>query len=70
MRAPQTTHTLVVDDSTREMITFLHVSGALIYYDDAGLHVAMRMVNSKIAMCRHHFENVGLGVKFVQRFIR
>jgi 2,4'-dihydroxyacetophenone dioxygenase len=67
---PGAVHTLVVDDSMEEMITFFHVSGALIYYDEAGVPCGHDDVHSKIAMCRDHFENVGLGAEFVQRFIR
>lgn len=67
---PGELHTLVVDEGVEEMITFFHVCGALIYFDDRGRPVGHDDVHTKIAMCRRHFVEVGLGEKFVERFIR
>jgi quercetin dioxygenase-like cupin family protein len=67
---PGEVHTLVVDDSMEEMITFFHVSGALIYYDEKGAPSGHDDVHTKIAMCKRHFTEVGLGADFVQQFVR
>ena len=67
---PGETHTLVVDDDVEEMITLFFISGALIYTDEAGHPVGYDDVHTKIAMCRRHYEQVGLGAEFVEQFIR
>ena len=66
---PGEVHTLVVD-SEDEMITFFHVCGALVYYDEEGRAVGHDDVHTKIEMCRGHFERVGLGADYVRQFIR
>jgi len=66
---PGEVHTLVLDDN-EEMITFFHVSGALIYYDERDTPCGHDDVHTKIKMCKRHFEAVGLGAGFVQQFIR
>jgi hypothetical protein len=63
-------HTLVVDDGADEMVTWFHVSGALIYFDEDDLPCGFDDVHRKIAMCRAHFTAVGLGSDYVERFIR
>ena len=67
---PGEIHTLVVDDGVEEMITLFHVSGALIYIDDAGRTCGWDDVHVKIDMCRRHFTQVGLGDNALQAFIR
>ena len=67
---PGEVHTLVVDDDVPEMITFFHVSGALIYFDDALAPCGYDDVHTKIDMCRRHFSQCDLGADFVNRFIR
>jgi 2,4'-dihydroxyacetophenone dioxygenase len=67
---PGEVHTLVVDSHIEEMITLFHVSGALIYLDEAGKTTAFDDVHIKIAMCRKHFEEVGLGADYVDQFVR
>jgi quercetin dioxygenase-like cupin family protein len=66
---PGETHTLVVD-SADEMVTFFNISGALIYVDADGAVTGYDDVFAKIDMCRRHYEAVGLGTDFVDRFIR
>lgn len=66
---PGEIHTLVVD-SDDEMITMFHVSAALIYFDDELRPCGHDDVHTKIAMCRKHYAEVGLGADFVDQFIR
>jgi 2,4'-dihydroxyacetophenone dioxygenase len=68
--APGETHTLVVDDDVEEMMTLFQVNGAMIYVDPDGAVLAYEDVFTKIEMCRRHYEAVGLGADFVERFIR
>jgi quercetin dioxygenase-like cupin family protein len=67
---PGEIHTLVVDEGVDEMITLFHVSGALIYIDDAGRTCGWDDVHVKIDMCLRHFAAVGLGEDALQQFIR
>lgn len=67
---PGEVHTLVTDDGVDEMITLFHISGALIYVDQAGHTCGYDDVHTKIEMCRQHFEHVGLGADYVEQFIR
>src|SRR6478752_8765942 len=55
---PGEVHTLVVDEGVDEMITFFHVSGALIYVDEQGRPTAYDDVHTKIALCRAHYRKV------------
>jgi 2,4'-dihydroxyacetophenone dioxygenase len=67
---PGETHTLVVPDDVAEMITLFHITGAMIYVDPWGKVTGFEDVFSKVAMCRAHYERVGLGAGYVDRFIR
>jgi hypothetical protein len=67
---PGETHTLVVDEGVEEMITMFQVNGAMIYVDPDGAVLGYEDVFTKIDMCRAHFESVGLGAAYVERFIR
>jgi len=67
---PGETHTLVVPDDCPEMITFLNISGAMIYLDADGHHVGYEDVFTKIEMCRTHYANIGLGASYVDQFVR
>ena len=66
---PGEVHTLVVD-SEEEMITLFHVCGALIYYDEEDRPTGHDDVHTKIALCRAHFDEVGLGEEALLRHIR
>ncbi len=68
--APGETHTLVVDDDVEEMMTLFQVNGAMIYVDADGGMRGYEDVFTKIDMCRKHYEAVGLGADYVDRFIR
>ncbi|MGH8799713.1 MAG: 2,4'-dihydroxyacetophenone dioxygenase family protein [Casimicrobiaceae bacterium] len=67
---PGETHTLVVPDDCAEMITFFNIAGAMIYLDETGRQTGYEDVFSKIEMCRRHYAAAGLGVRFVDQFIR
>ena len=69
---PGEIHTLVVDEvaGVDEMITFFNISGALVYVDAEGNQTGYEDVFTKIAMCRAHYEAVGLGTAYVEQFIR
>jgi 2,4'-dihydroxyacetophenone dioxygenase len=66
---PGEVHTLIVDNDD-EMITLFHVSGALIYYTEAGECCGHDDVHTKLEMCRRHFAATGLGEDFVDQFVR
>ena len=66
---PGEIHTLVVD-SEDEMITLFHVSATLVYFDDQLKPCGHDDVYTKIAMCRKHYIECGLGADFVNQFIR
>lgn len=70
---PGEIHTLVVDDKVgeaTEMITFFNIHGAMIYLDDAGQTTGYEDVFTKIAMCRKHYTEVGLGENYANQFVR
>lgn len=67
---PGEVHTLVVDDGVDEMITMFNVNGAMVYLDEEGNTVGYEDVFTKIEMCRSHYDKVGLGVNFVDQFVR
>jgi 2,4'-dihydroxyacetophenone dioxygenase len=67
---PGDIHTLEVPEGVEEMITLFHVTGAYIYVDPMGKPQAVEDVFSKIDLAKAHFEKVGLGADFVNKFIR
>ncbi|MEM9394564.1 MAG: 2,4'-dihydroxyacetophenone dioxygenase family protein [Pseudomonadota bacterium] len=67
---PGETHTLVVPDDVDEMITYFQVNGVMLYVDPYGKTMGYEDVFTKIEMCRQHYERVGLGADYVERFIR
>ena len=67
---PGETHTLVVPDDVDEMITLFQVNGIMYYVDPWGEPLGYEDVFTKIDMCRAHYESVGLGADYVDRFIR
>ena len=68
---PGEIHTLVVDAATDadEMISFFHISGAMMYLDDKGNTCGYEDAFTKIEMCRRHYAQVGLD-GYVDQFIR
>jgi hypothetical protein len=69
---PGEIHTLVVDEMTGagEMITFFNIHGAMVYVDDAGKVTGYEDVFTKIAMCRKHYVECGLGESYVDTLVR
>lgn len=70
---PGEIHTLVVDEavgSATEMITFFNIHGAMVYVDEAGQTTGYEDVFTKIAICRAHYQAVGLGTDYVDQFVR
>jgi len=67
---PGEIHTLVVEPGHDEMITFFNISGAMVYVDADGNGTGYEDVHTKIAMCRRHYEACGLGVGYVDQFVR
>jgi 2,4'-dihydroxyacetophenone dioxygenase len=67
---PGDIHTLEVPDGVEEMITLFHVTGAYIYVDPDGNAVGVEDVFTKLEAARKHYEAVGLGADYVERFIR
>ncbi len=67
---PGETHTLVVDPHVEEMITLFQVNGAMVYVDPDGNTTGVDDVFSRLNRCRAHYAAVGLGVDYVDQFIR
>ena len=67
---PGETHTLEVPDGVEEMITLFHVTGAYIYVDPDSNAVGVEDVFAKLEAARKHYEAVGLGAEYVDRFVR
>ena len=69
---PGEIHTLVVDEQVgaTEMITFFNIHGAMVYVDEAGAVTGYEDVFTKVAMCRRHYEENGLGGGYVDQFVR
>lgn len=67
---PGDIHTLEIPDGVEEMATLFHVTGAYIYVDPEGTPLGVEDVFSKIEKARAHYDRVGLGVGYVDRFIR
>jgi quercetin dioxygenase-like cupin family protein len=66
---PGDIHTLIVPDDVDEMVTLFHVTGAYVYVDPDGVPEGYEDVFTKLAMAREHFENIGLGADYADRFV-
>ena len=67
---PGETHTLVVPDHVTEMITLFHVTGGYTYVDPSGTALGYEDVFTKLAQARAHYERLGLGADYANRFVR
>lgn len=67
---PGEVHTLVVPDDVEEMMTLFNVTGALVYVDPEGRPTGYEDVFTKLALAREHYEAVGLGADYADRFVR
>jgi hypothetical protein len=64
------THTLVVPEDVTEMATLFHVTGGYTYVDPFGKAMGYEDVFTKLENARQHFERVGLGADYANRFLR
>lgn len=67
---PGETHTLVVPDHVKEMITLFHVTGGYTYVDPSGKALGYEDVFTKLANARTHYEDLGLGADYADRYVR
>jgi len=67
---PGDTHTLYIDEGAGEMITMFQIHGCLVLLDENGAVTGFEDVFSRVEQCRAHFEAVGLGASYVERFLR
>ncbi len=59
----------MVPDGVDEMITDFQVNGVMYYVGPHDQHLKYENVLTKTGMCRAHFEEMGLGADFLNRFI-
>jgi 2,4'-dihydroxyacetophenone dioxygenase len=67
---PGETHTLVVPEDVAEMATLFHVTGGYTYVDPYGKALGYEDVFTKLANARKHYEAIGLGADYANRFVR
>ena len=63
-------HTLVAYESDEPMKVFFQVTGPLIWLDERGEPDGYFDVHSYIALCRAHYDKVGIGADYVERLFR
>ncbi len=63
-------HTLVAYESGEPMKTFFIVTGPLLWLDSDGNPDGYFDVHDYIAMCREHFDRVGIGADYVDSLFR
>lgn len=63
-------HTLVAYDHKEPMRVFFMVTGPLIWLDEKGEATGYFDVHDYIALCRTHYERVGLGAGAIDRLLR
>lgn len=68
--SPGEGHTLVAYAHTEPMRCFFIVKGPLIWLDAQGQPDGYLDVHDYIAMCRRHYEQVGLGAAYIDRLMR
>ena len=66
--APGDTHTLWADPG--ESLTLFHISACLIEVDEVGNTLSYADVFTRIEQAAQHYESVGLGADYVQRYVR
>ena len=67
---PGETHTLVVPEDVQEMATLFHVTGGYTYVDPYGRALGYEDVFTKLENVRRHYERIGLGADYANRFVR
>jgi 2,4'-dihydroxyacetophenone dioxygenase len=68
--SPGEGHTLVAYEHAEPMKVFFIVQGSLIWLDEEGRSSGHFDVHDYIALCRRHYESVGLGVAAVEALFR
>jgi 2,4'-dihydroxyacetophenone dioxygenase len=68
--APGGSHTLVTFESPEPMMAFFVVQGPLIWLNEEGSPIDTFDVHNYLALCRDHFEKVGIGRDYVDTLIR
>jgi 2,4'-dihydroxyacetophenone dioxygenase len=63
-------HTLVAYEHEEPMKAQFHVTGPLIWLDEAGEPDGYFDVHDYIALCRAHYDAVGIGAAYVDRLFR
>jgi 2,4'-dihydroxyacetophenone dioxygenase len=63
-------HTLIAYESDQPMRVFFIVKGPLLWLDEEGASVGHFDVHDYIAMCREHYERVGIGAAHVDSLFR
>lgn len=63
-------HTLVTFNHEQPMMAFFVVQGPLVWLDETGASVGTFDVHDYLALCRQHYEKVGLGRHAVDSLIR
>lgn len=67
---PGETHTLVIPDGVKETSILFHVTGGYTYVDAYGNALGYEDVFTKLENARKHFEAIGLGADYADRFVR
>lgn len=67
---PGERHTLVAYEHKDPMKVFFIVTGPLVWLDDKGAEAGYFDVHGYIAMCRAHYDKVGLGAEAVNKLFR
>lgn len=67
---PGEAHTLVAYEHTEPMRVFFVVKGPLIWLDESGEQCGYFDVHHYVAMCREHYEKIGLGTGYVEGLFR
>lgn len=68
--SPGEGHTLVAYDYHEPMRVFFHVQGPLIWLDEDGNATGHFDVHDYIALCKAHYERVGLGAEMITQLMR
>ena len=63
-------HTLVAYESDEIMLVHFNVTGPLIWLDEEGEPNGFFDVHSYIALCKEHYEQVGIGADYVESLFR
>ena len=68
--APGESHTLVAYESDEPMKVHFNVMGPLIWLDDNGEPNGTFDVFDYIALCKEHYEKIGIGADYVEKLFR